>query len=62
MTGKATDFGEETAVRELFRFADKQFGGLDILINSAGIVLMVLRMPERTLISPVEARPSEPKN
>jgi 3-oxoacyl-[acyl-carrier protein] reductase len=34
--GKAADVKDHEAVAELFAFADKEFGGLDVLINNAG--------------------------
>src|SRR4051794_27269781 len=35
--GCATDVSSSTQVKQLFAFADKELGGLDILINNAGI-------------------------
>ena len=35
--GKAADVRDHDQVRELFRFVDTQFGGLDVLVNNAGI-------------------------
>lgn len=35
--GKAADVRSNADVSELFRFADEQFGGLDVLVNNAGV-------------------------
>jgi 3-oxoacyl-[acyl-carrier protein] reductase len=35
--GKAADVTKDADVRELFQFADAEFGGLDVLVNNAGI-------------------------
>jgi len=37
VAGKAADVGDAGQVSAFFRFVDEQFGGLDILINNAGI-------------------------
>ena len=37
--GKAADVRSHEQVRELFKFADSEFGGLDVLINNAGVGL-----------------------
>ena len=36
VAGHAADVSDSNQVRELFQFADKELGGLDILINNAG--------------------------
>jgi 3-oxoacyl-[acyl-carrier protein] reductase len=36
VTGRPTDVSDSTQVKQLFEFADKELGGLDILINNAG--------------------------
>jgi 3-oxoacyl-[acyl-carrier protein] reductase len=35
--GKAADVRGDEQVRELFDFVDREFGGLDVLVNSAGV-------------------------
>jgi 3-oxoacyl-[acyl-carrier protein] reductase len=37
ITGRATDVSSSDEVKQLFAFADEELGGLDILINNAGI-------------------------
>jgi len=37
VTGRATDVSSSDEVKQLFEFVDKELGGLDILINNAGI-------------------------
>jgi 3-oxoacyl-[acyl-carrier protein] reductase len=37
VTGRATDVSSSDDVKQLFEFADKELGGLDILINNAGV-------------------------
>jgi 3-oxoacyl-[acyl-carrier protein] reductase len=36
VTGRPTDVSDSAQVKQLFEFADKELGGLDILINNAG--------------------------
>ncbi len=35
--GKAADVRSDEQIGELFRFVDQQFGGLDVLVNNAGV-------------------------
>jgi 3-oxoacyl-[acyl-carrier protein] reductase len=37
VTGRATDVSSSDDTKQLFEFADKELGGLDILINNAGV-------------------------
>jgi 3-oxoacyl-[acyl-carrier protein] reductase len=37
VAGKAADVKNHDEVGELFRFVDSQFGGLDVLVNNAGV-------------------------
>lgn len=37
VSGKAADVRNHEEVAELFRFVDAQFGGLDVLVNNAGV-------------------------
>src|SRR5581483_3732474 len=37
LAGRAADVSNSQEVAALFRFADEQLGGLDILINNAGV-------------------------
>jgi len=37
VTGKAADVRSNADVGELFQFADAQFGGVDVLVNNAGV-------------------------
>jgi 3-oxoacyl-[acyl-carrier protein] reductase len=37
VTGRAADVSDSTQVKQLFEFAGKELGGLDILINNAGM-------------------------
>jgi NADP-dependent 3-hydroxy acid dehydrogenase YdfG len=37
VAGKAADVRRNEEVAELFRFTDREFGGLDVLVNNAGV-------------------------
>jgi NAD(P)-dependent dehydrogenase (short-subunit alcohol dehydrogenase family) len=37
VVGKAADVSNDTQVQELFRFVDSEYGGLDVLVNNAGV-------------------------
>jgi len=39
VAGKAADVRDHAQVGELFRFVDQRFGGLDVLVNNAGVGL-----------------------